>query len=310
MKIFQAHGKLLISSEYMVLFGSKALAVPLQQGQSLHKIRSENRGVFSWNAWYGDQRWFDATFDTSNLNILDSSDDKTAEYLRQLLLASIEIDPSFQRELIEWDVDTHLEFSPDWGFGSSSTLTALLAKWSEINPLDLHFMISEGSGYDVACAIADGPITYRLRDQGPHYQHVDFIPSFSDHLYFAWLGSKLHTASHLAGMAEKINSDYQTIRWFSSLTEAMIEAPDLITFQDLMEEHEERLASILGLERVSTTRFTGLPGKVKSLGAWGGDFVLIASSTDAKELYEYLYKRDISVVFGFNDLVYHGKNNQ
>lgn len=310
MKIFQAHGKLLISSEYMVLFGSKALAIPLKQGQSLHKIRSENRGVFTWNAWYGDKRWFGATFDTSHLDILDSTDFKTAGYLQQMLLASIELDPSFKRELFEWDVDTYLDFSPDWGFGSSSTLIALLARWSEINPLDLHFMISEGSGYDVACAIADGPITYRLRDHGPHYQHVDFDPSFSDQLYFAWLGSKLPTASHLAGIAEKINPDFETIRWFSSMTDAMIKAPDLVTFQELMEKHEERLSSIIGLERVSTTRFPGLPGKVKSLGAWGGDYVMIASNTDAKELHDYLNKRDINVIFGFNDLVYHGNSSQ
>ena len=46
------------------------------------------------------------------------------------------------------------------GLGSSSTLIYCVAEWAEVNPLMLYFKIDDGSGYDVACAFADGPITY------------------------------------------------------------------------------------------------------------------------------------------------------
>ena len=76
-----------------------------------------------------------------------------------------------------------LDFSPHWGFGSSSTLISLLAEWAEVNPLDLHFMISDGSGYDVACAIADGPIIYKLRDHASPVSACSFQSPFQTDLF-------------------------------------------------------------------------------------------------------------------------------
>jgi len=310
MKAFRAHGKLLISAEYMVLHGSKALAVPLQSGQVLQRIRSENQGIFSWEACYGPEVWFKASYDSSSLVILETTDQGKAESLCKLILACIELAPSFQQELFTWDVETDLEFSPLWGFGSSSTLIALMAEWAEVNPLELHYMISEGSGYDVACAIAEQPILYWLRDDEPHYQHVPFDPPFADQLYFVWLGTKQNTREHLVSIAEHMNPGYEEIRHFSSLSQQMIEASELSDFQRLMEEHEDRLSALIQLEKVSTSRFPDLPGRAKSLGAWGGDFVMIAAETDPDRLINYLNGKGINTIFRFKDLVYHGGNSE
>ena len=92
MKAFRAHGKLLISAEYMVLHGSKALAVPLQRGQILRRIRSENRNVFSWKANYGTEVWFSASYDPTSLGILKTSDQDKAEFLP---LAELKNEPLF-----------------------------------------------------------------------------------------------------------------------------------------------------------------------------------------------------------------------
>ncbi len=197
MKPFFAHGKLLISAEYMVLHGSLALALPLHKGQTLQRLRSEDRNVFSWDAYEAENLWFSAKFNPTTLGIIETSDQEKAENLRFLIKTLIEMDPSFQRELFTWDVETVLGFSPKWGFGSSSTLIALMAEWAEVNPLDLHFRVSDGSGYDVACALAERPIHYKLREDGPHYRHVKFNPPFAKNLYFVWLGKKQSTAEHL-----------------------------------------------------------------------------------------------------------------
>jgi mevalonate kinase len=306
MEPFYAHGKLLLSAEYMVLFGANALALPLRLGQSLTRYRSGNQTLFTWKAFYRDQLWFSARIDPVEVKVIHSDDLPRAEFLCRMLRACIELMPSFREDLFKWDAETRLDFSPDWGLGSSSTLTALLSEWAEVNPLDLHFMTSEGSGYDVACAIARGPILYRLRDSMPHYQHIQFHPPFSEQLYFAWLGSKQPTASHLRSLSEKIDPDYEFIHRFSMMTEAMVGSKKLIEFQDIMEEHEEVLSGLLGIERVSRTRFPDFPGSVKSLGAWGGDFVMIASDMPETELYEYLYKKDIEIIFRYKELIYDG----
>ena len=310
MNSLYVHGKLLISAEYMVLHGSLALAIPLKQGQSLQRIRSENPRLFSWKATYLDQTWFSASLDPSSLEILTSSDPVKGQWLRSLILACIELMPSFQEDLFKWNVETQLDFSPQWGFGSSSTVTALMAEWAEVNPLDLHFMVSEGSGYDVACAIADGPIVYRIRDDAPHYQHVDFYPPFSEQIYFAWLGSKQPTADHLKDIAESFQPTYEDIHTFSCFTEAMIQAPDLTSFQQLMEEHELKLAKILKTERISVSHFPRIPGTVKSLGAWGGDFVMIASSAHEDDLFNYLYDKGIKVIFRYQDIAFNEREIQ
>jgi mevalonate kinase len=304
MNLQKAHGKLLISAEYMVLHGSLALAVSLKKGQRLQKIKSKDRTLFSWKAYQEDDPWFSADFSPSTLDVVATTDRDKAAYLQMLIRACIELDPVFQRELFNWDVETRLDFSPDWGFGSSSTLTALMAEWADVNPLDLHFMISEGSGFDVACAIADSAIIYRLLDDGPHYQPVLFNPPFADQIYFVWLGSKQATAKHLVEMAGQINPGKEDIHDFSTLSRGMLEANELNEFRALMEEHETKLSELIRMERVSKTRFHGLQGSVKSLGAWGGDFVMIASEQETAALYNYLDKLGLTCRFKFKDLIY------
>jgi hypothetical protein len=43
---------------------------------------------------------------------------------------------------------------------------------------------------------------------------------------------------------------------------------------------------------------------VKSLGAWGGDFVLMTNSRSDKELKAYLHAHNLKVVFKFDELIY------
>jgi len=302
-----AHGKLMISAEYMVLFGAQALALPLRLGQSLSRCRSVNPFVFSWKAYYKERQWFAAVIDPGELKVISTDSPGRAENLCRMLRACTELMPSFREDLVKWDAETRLEFSPEWGLGSSSTLTALLSEWAEVNPLDLHFRTSEGSGYDVACAVARGPIHYRLRDSTPHYQHVEFHPPFADHLYFAWLGTKQPTAGHLRDLAGRIEPDYGIIHQFSMLTEAMTRSQELGEFQTLMAEHEKLLSGLLGIEPVSRSRFPDLQGTVKSLGAWGGDFVMIATTLPDRELFDYLYSHGIEVIFRYKELVYEEK---
>ncbi len=305
MKSFHAHGKLLLSSEYMVLHGATALAIPLNLGQTMALTSRERSSSFLWNATTPEGPWFSARINPASLSILETTDQQMAERLIYLIKACIDIQPEFQEELFRMDVLTTLDFSPDYGFGSSSSLIALVADWAEINPLDLHFEVSDGSGYDVACAVAEGPILYTLRNDTPRYQPAPFNPPFRDQLYFAWLGHKQSTATHLEEISPTLSPDYETVQSFSQFSQDMLNATTLDEFRELMEEHDTRLARILGLERVAS-RFVALPGSIKSLGAWGGDFVMIASDAGRENLMAYLEKNEIHTVYTYNELVYEG----
>jgi len=304
---FQAHGKLLLSAEYIVMHGATALAVPLKKGQSLEIKHTESNLIFSWKAYFNNKLWFEADYDSATLKILDTSDRDMALGLKNLLEACIELMPSFQESLFRKDATTRLDFSPDYGFGSSSTLISLLAEWAEVNPLDLHFMVSEGSGYDVACALADGPISYKLRDTLPQYRHIPFRPSFHENIWFAWLGRKQATEKHLREVAPRIKPGFETIYKFSELTRAMIEARTLDEFRKVMDAHEDELSKILGMEKISSS-FRSLPGSMKSLGAWGGDFVMIATEADRETLRKYLEENGIQILYSYKELVYEKDN--
>ena len=84
--------------------------------------------------------------------------------------------------------NTHLDFDPNWGLGSSSTLISLLAQWANVNPYELLKMTMGGSGYDIACATASQPIIYRLENGSPIVEKADFKPAFADKLYFVYQG--------------------------------------------------------------------------------------------------------------------------
>jgi len=306
MKRFHTKGKLLLSAEYMVMFGARALALPLKLGQSLEISPAREPGLFTWTASHNNTPWFTANLDPATLEPRTSSDPEMARSLKRLLEACIKLRPSFRKSINSSAAFTRLDFPPDYGFGSSSTLIALVAMWAKIPPLDLHFRVAKGSGYDVACAISDGPISYQLKDQKPAFSPVPFNPPFRDQIWFAWLGNKQATAPHLAEISGRLSPNAETIQSFSRYTQDMLKAVSLSQFRETIERHEIALSRHLGIKPISE-QFPYLPGSVKSLGAWGGDFIMIVSEEEKTSLKKYLGKYGIHTLYSYKELVYEEK---
>ena len=57
MSQFQAHGKFLLTGEYLVLKGALALAIPLKLGQTL-SVETCHGASLQWNAYKPDGPWF------------------------------------------------------------------------------------------------------------------------------------------------------------------------------------------------------------------------------------------------------------
>ncbi len=301
-----ARGKLLITAEYMILFGARALAVPLTLGQWLIPGNKQSRGIFHWTARYKKQTWFETRIRIDTLTVESATDRQTADHLVFLLGELLELKPGFAAQLEKRDITTRLDFDPAWGFGSSSTLTSLLAQWAGADPLQFHFRISRGSGYDVACASANGPLLYELIDDMPVVETIDFYPSFANQLYFIYLGEKQRSDRSVASFLDHYIPTARDIDHFSGLTYRLIKAPTLREFGEIMHEHEESLSGILQKPALREQRFGKLEGYVKSLGAWGGDFALVATDLPESELRSYLENKGISTVFPYKEIVYYG----
>lgn len=271
MKNFRANGKLLLSGEYTVLRGALALAIPSRLGQLL-QVEPILGSELLWSSYSVDgEVWFTVRFD-HNLSIFETNDQAKALNLRQILITAKKLNPSWQFSGNK--ARTDLEFHRFWGLGSSSTLVALVAQWAEVDAFQLFFESQKGSGYDVACALQNKPLVYQLISARPRVESVEFSPDFKTDLGFVYLGQKQVSEREVIAFAEMPVSQEQ-LNAISSITKQMVVADDLLTFESLLLEHEKLTGNILDRTPVKDLLFGDYPGMVKSLGAWGGDFVLV-----------------------------------
>ena len=300
---YHSKGKFLLTGEYLVLYGAKALAVPLKFGQRMSILDYSECGTIKWETFVKGNLWFDGTFD-KNLDILNASDLVTAQFVQKLLKAGAGLQPAFNLENRGYHVINNIEFDISWGLGSSSSLVSNMAWWLNVDPYDLYRKLYRGSGYDVFCSRASNPIVYQLRGQVPEYREIPFKPSFSDDIYFVYLGRKQDSQKSVSAFKSKGSPDEKLVMAISELTEAIISAGSLDEFSHLLCNHEELLSSVLGLKRIKDEQFPDFPGEIKSLGAWGGDFAMAASHLGFNELKEYFSRKNLPVVFKWNEIIY------
>ena len=287
-KEFYSNGKLLLTGEYAVLDGALSLAVPTTFGQSL-KVGEINSPQIVWQSI--DEKgivWFETTFVLETLLSENGkpSKDRVAETLTKVLKEAKKMNPDFLKEKKGHKVETSLDFPRDWGLGSSSTLINNIAQWAEVDAFQLLWNAFSGSGYDIACAQHDTPILYRLKNGKPMVEPIDFNPPFTDSLYFIHLDKKQNSREGIARY-RKMEFDMQKlIHEISEITENVIACSSLSDFEELLSEHEQLISNTLQLPTIKESLFPNYNGAIKSLGAWGGDFIMATGKEDTPKYFE------------------------
>jgi mevalonate kinase len=301
---YYSNGKLLISGEYLVLKGATALAVPLKFGQNLEVFPETNDDYhLRWKAMMNNVFWFEAVLDIDSMAVIESSDLEKAKTLSELLKQADGLNPKVLKNTNGFDVVTHADFDINWGLGSSSTLIANVAQWFSIDAYQLHFKVSSGSAYDIACANADGPIFYTLDGENPFIEAANFNPDFSDKLYFVYLGRKQKSDKSIVDFASRLEGRNVEIERISEISRELTATNDLEEFEFFINESEQIMSEVLDLPTVKETTFKDFPGAVKSLGAWGGDFVMMTWEDGIEELKQYLQTKNLDVVFAYDEIV-------
>lgn len=299
---FYSRGKLLLTGEYFVMKGLQALALPLKVGQRLLvEKNSEVRLEINWESYIKDKLWFVATFDLISLHIIDTNDLQAAQYLQKFLgYIKNQSDVLSTDQGIE--IKTHLEFLPEWGLGSSSSLISNLAYWADINPYKLFFLLFEGSGYDIACARSDSPILYQYQGK-PIVQPVRFEPDFLNKIYFVYLGKKQDSLQSVLKNKGKLKNKKNDAKRISQLTARIIQSESLSEFENYINEHEEIISKAINESTVKSKYFQDFKGTVKSLGAWGGDFVMATYQGEPDDVKNYFNKKGLDIIFPYKGLV-------
>ena len=302
---FHANGKFLLSGEYLVLQGARALALPLNLGQSLEVTTIDDaNGMIHWDAYTPKGFWFASIFSKHDFTVHASDDMDKADNLSRIFKAIKSLNPNILQDKKDYFFTTRLEFDSEWGLGSSSTLISLLAQWAEVNPYELLKMTMGGSGYDIACATASQPIIYRLENGSPIVEKADFNPEFKDKLYFVYQGHKQSSGKEVKSFKERAQKyDFSSeVSEVSELSENLIKAASFNDFCALLTRHEEIMSRCLEQPSLKS-QHPGFQGVIKSLGAWGGDFFLAATELPEKEVIEYFKKKGLETILKYTDIV-------
>jgi mevalonate kinase len=296
---YHANGKLLLTGEYLVLHGAKAIALPLNVGQQMAvSIDSECDSIF-WQAFYQNQVWFSCELDSVDLSVLNATDTEKAATLVRILQAIKSLKPDFSLEP-GTSFKTTIEANPEWGLGSSSTLLSLLSQFSGVDPFLLNEMAFQGSGFDIACATADGPILYQ---RGLPAEPVSLGYPFSDQLFLVYSGKKKGTAREVRSFLKERPVSEQQIADMTALSEEFAVCINQQDFNRLIEIHESMIGKIIGQTPVKKQFFPDFEGAIKSLGAWGGDFWLVSTAMTFQQISKYFENKGFTTVFKWFDLI-------
>ena len=305
---FYSNGKLLLTGEYVLLDGAKGLALPTRFGQSL-SVQPLGEPKLIWESYTNNkQRWLQVEFDLPKLRIVtetfdtanDGSHDSLARNLHTILVEAKKMNPDFLNGSNGFLVRSYLDFKRNWGLGSSSTLINNIAQWAAIDAFTLQFNTFGGSGYDIACAQKDYPIIYQLVDNNPHYTAVDFNPNFKEQLYFVYLNKKQNSREGIAAYQHKKRNIDKTITTVSTLTEQLSNCTSLPDFEKLLAAHETVISTLLHQQPIQQQLFSDYFGQTKSLGAWGGDFILATGNRDTPAYFKH---KGFKTVIRYTDMI-------
>ena len=293
-----SNGKVLLTGEYVILDGALSLAAPTKFGQHL-KFQENLSNLINWKSKNFDGNiWFECLITSDTLKVKSTSSQKISNTLVEIINFIREYNPAFLKNCGS-DISTNLTFEKNLGLGSSSTLISNLSKISGVNPYTLNNKIFKGSGYDIACAESISPILYKLDKDQKIINKVSFKPSFNEHIYFVYLNKKQNSISEI----EKYNKNKASnsiINEISDITSEILVCNSIDRFNKLIEAHELIISKLISKQTVKDLLFKDFDGYIKSLGAWGGDMIMVTSQIDPSK---YFIEKGYSTIFKFKELL-------
>lgn len=294
----------MISGEYLVMHGAVAFAIPVRFGQTLEVLDSDTENVLTWQTYVQNIPWFNADYELPGLRIINHNDSKSAAFVQEVLLAAQRVNPHFLNGSDGFQAKSMIDFNMQWGLGSSSSLISNIAYWAGIDPFMHHEKVSNGSGYDVACARSNKPILYKNSNSNRQVFAIDFQPTFLENLYFIYLGQKKDSQADVKLFKNDKRDFSCEVNQISEISRKMVSCNNCEDFGKLMRDHEDVMVSVLGRPSLKDTIFNDFGGAIKSLGAWGGDFAMALWPNGSNELARYLGTKNLDVYFSYNEMIY------
>lgn len=299
---FYSNGKLLITGEYVVLDGAKALALPTKYGQNLIIEEASNQ-LIHWKShdhdgsiWFNETIPFSAIVEKKNYDEIHNIKNTLIEILHE----AYKLNSDFITQGKGYTITTQLTFPKLWGLGTSSTLINNVAQWLQIDAYELLKKSFGGSGYDLACAQNNSAIIYQLVNDKPIVQNVTFHPNFTQKIFFVYLNRKQNSKAAIASYLDKQAEIGKTIETINKITKTVVNSTEPKEFAIALQQHEIEMSNVLEQQTIQEALFDDFKGVIKSLGAWGGDFVLAISKEDPTS---YFKERGYPIVIPYHEMI-------
>ena len=299
---FYSNGKLLITGEYLVLDGARAFALPTKFGQNLIVEDGINQEI-TWKSYdYDNRLWFEDIITFSEIiNNPVTKIETVKTTLINILHEAYILNPDFINSSEGYKISTQLTFPKNWGLGTSSTLLNNIAQWAKIDAFTLLKNSFGGSGYDIACAQNNTPIVYHLEQNLPIVEITRFNPDFKENIYFVYLNKKQNSKTAINVYYNNKNEHLtKSIVENNKITEAILNAKTVKEFTSALEKHEIHLSDILETRTIKENVFSDFNGVVKSLGAWGGDFVMVVSKENPSA---YFASKGYETILTYDEMI-------
>ncbi len=285
------------------MYGSLALALPLRYGQEMCVDQTDS-GFLEWAGYDINGLWFKGEYDLPSLSLLETNDREKALLLQKILRTADQQSGGLIRKNNGLVISTRANFDRHWGLGTSSTLINNIADWLGTDPFNLLWEHYDASGYDIACAKENSPLLYKLSENKPVIERVQFHPSFSNKIWFVYSGRKQDTREGVKRFRSGVRVPENVILNVSDITREIVSTGNLNEFMGKIEEHEMLIAGLLQTERAKE-KFSDFNGAVKSLGAWGGDFFMAVTAEGEEYVRSYFGKRGLEDFLSFDEITLH-----
>ncbi|MBX2985507.1 MAG: hypothetical protein LC109_14320 [Bacteroidia bacterium] len=306
-------GKLMITGEYLVIKGAKALAVPTVLGQQLqfsHDRRRRSKMINWVSMTSGDVIWYSNQFDIEHdFEAAEQKGSGRTEFIQSLLKAIHNAKPDFFKEHGVYTFKTFMDFDPGWGLGSSASLIVNLAMLTDLQPFELVFQstLNQGSGYDIATSLMGKPIIYFIEEDMYHWAEPVELSwkRFAHKCRLIYLNRKQDSNVEITRFKSRWSKDeeHNVIEEISNISEKLISVTDYKEFTQLLNKHELIMSEVLKSKCIKDELFTDFDGVIKSLGAWGGDFILACSNTDTDYTDNYFIEKGYQTIMDFSKMI-------
>ena len=125
------------------------------------------------------------------------------------------------------------------------------------------------------------------------------LPEALYQTYFIHLNQKQQSSKEVALYQNKSKPTKNEIEEINHLTNTLLSSSSISDIQNFIDQHEEIMSNILNRKTIKENLFPDFEGSIKSLGAWGGDFVLAIGNNTVN----YFKAKGYPTIISFKNMI-------